>query len=126
MSRPTESETMKDIMSGISFEIRQQIAYEVSDKSEFRCYRCKLPYSFAHFHETEYSATRGCFPLCQSCWEELESPQNRLEFYESWSNEALRQSQFITANHTLEQAMQDADEIMDDWSLVEKAVKAGK
>lgn len=46
------------------------------------CYRCGLPWSVVTGHETNYTESRGCFPLCGFCWGELELA-DRLPFYES-------------------------------------------
>ncbi len=52
------------------------------------CGRCKRPWSFVDGHATPYAEGRGCFPLCESCWEQL-APVTRLPFYrilwDSWA-----------------------------------------
>ena len=54
------------------------------------CGRCGTPWPFVKRHATQYSDSRGCFPLCQFCWEEC-SPEERLPYYrelfESWVSE---------------------------------------
>ena len=39
-------------------------------------------------HSTMYSDGSGCFPLCESCWQELGTPEARMPYYrelwESW------------------------------------------
>lgn len=38
-------------------------------------------------HKTHYNATTGCFPLCEKCWVNLETPDARLPFYqEMWDS----------------------------------------
>jgi hypothetical protein len=45
------------------------------------CKKCKTPWRFVREHTTSYGTRgRGCFPLCQKCWDEL-TPQTRLPFY---------------------------------------------
>jgi len=54
------------------------------------CQRCLTNWAFVDNHATPYSPSRGCFPLCESCWRELE-PAGRLPFYrqlwQSWEDE---------------------------------------
>lgn len=57
------------------------------------CGRCGYPWNKggAKPHDTEYDwidgvlggghYRRGCFPLCQDCWEILGSPEARIEYY---------------------------------------------
>ena len=49
------------------------------------CFRCRRPWSTrlfgVEYHETMYASDRGCFPLCQGCWEELGSAEARLPYY---------------------------------------------
>lgn len=49
------------------------------------CYRCLIPWKFCDGHSTRYSASSGCFPLCENCWSEL-SAEQRLPFYEQLCN----------------------------------------
>lgn len=50
------------------------------------CEKCGTPWRFVAEHVTDYTATRGIFPLCEKCWAEL-SPEERLPFYWAvWSN----------------------------------------
>lgn len=46
------------------------------------CYRCNRPWNICEGHTTSYANGRGCFPLCESCWEDLETPAARWPFYE--------------------------------------------
>lgn len=32
-------------------------------------------------HSTTYAPGRGMFPLCEGCWKELTTPENRLPYY---------------------------------------------
>lgn len=47
------------------------------------CLRCGRPWKFVAGHITDYAPGRGCFPLCESCWAELETPAQRLPYYRS-------------------------------------------
>jgi len=55
------------------------------------CGRCKFPWKFVKSHRTDYSPSRGVFPLCEKCWEELATPEARLpyykELYDSWEKD---------------------------------------
>lgn len=55
------------------------------------CYLCGRPWACVEAHLTHYSESRGCFPLCEGCWEKLETPEARLPFYaqmwQSWIDE---------------------------------------
>lgn len=44
------------------------------------CYRCHTPWNLVDYHVTEFSDSRGCFPLCVKCFADLD-PQQRLPFY---------------------------------------------
>jgi hypothetical protein len=45
------------------------------------CLRCGRPWPNVTSHSTDYGGGRGCFPLCQSCWDILGSPEARIEYY---------------------------------------------
>jgi len=45
------------------------------------CSRCEMPWSNITSHTTWLPKNSGLFPLCTSCWEELETPEARLPFY---------------------------------------------
>jgi hypothetical protein len=45
------------------------------------CHRCLTPWLFVPLHDTAYSEFEGCFPLCEECWRELETPARRLPYY---------------------------------------------
>lgn len=44
------------------------------------CMRCWRRWKIASPHQTMYSDSAGCFPLCGDCWREL-TPETRLPFY---------------------------------------------
>jgi hypothetical protein len=44
------------------------------------CGRCGVPWKFVEEHDTKYSSSGGCFPLCESCWSALTIPE-RLPYY---------------------------------------------
>lgn len=46
------------------------------------CHRCLTPWPFVTHHDTAYSEHSGCFPLCEQCWQELETPARRLPYYQ--------------------------------------------
>ncbi len=45
------------------------------------CLKCKTTWVFVSGHSTQYSRAFGCFPLCEPCWVELETPERRLPYY---------------------------------------------
>lgn len=45
------------------------------------CHKCKTTWVFVRGHSTKYSSSGGCFPLCELCWVELETPERRLPYY---------------------------------------------
>lgn len=69
------------------------------------CKKCKMPWPSIERHCTQYTETRGCFPLCEKCWTFL-TVEERLPYYmllwSSWGAGAP------------------------DWKLIEKAVRDGK
>ena len=46
------------------------------------CLRCETTWPFVEHHSTDYTPTRGCFPLCEECWTDLGDPLHRLPYYE--------------------------------------------
>lgn len=50
------------------------------------CARCKMPWSLVRLHITHYSPVAGMFPLCEDCWTELRTPENRLPYYRELFN----------------------------------------
>lgn len=73
------------------------------------CHRCERPWSIAEHHSTRYTENRGCFPLCELCWQELE-PKDRLPYYRELYNEWQHWS--IEEDET--------------WKNIKEAVLAGK
>jgi len=53
------------------------------------CYCCERKWPICKYHSTMYELNRGCFPLCQTCWGEL-NIKERLPYYErlivEWEN----------------------------------------
>lgn len=47
------------------------------------CYRCQRPWKFAKAHTTPFITSEGCFPLCESCWAELGTPEERWPYYQA-------------------------------------------
>lgn len=45
------------------------------------CQRCLTPWKFVEGHDTRCSKSWGCFPLCEECWRELETPERCLPYY---------------------------------------------
>lgn len=50
------------------------------------CGRCKMPWSLVRCHITNYSPVAGMFPLCEDCWTELRTPENRMPYYRELFN----------------------------------------
>jgi hypothetical protein len=46
----------------------------------YKCERCWGVVGYDNIHSTMYENSRGCFPLCQSCWKSL-TPDARLPYY---------------------------------------------
>ncbi len=44
------------------------------------CECCGRPWRYAEEHTTYFSASTGCFPLCETCWKAMTPPQ-RVAFY---------------------------------------------
>ena len=51
------------------------------------CMRCGITWKFVKGHSTSFTKTDGCFPLCEYCWNILETPENRLPYYKRLFNE---------------------------------------
>jgi hypothetical protein len=69
------------------------------------CGRCLMPWKFADGHDTPYSPTAGCFPLCEDCWEDLETPEARMPYYRRLILEVWEEPEL--------------------WPAVEESVRAG-
>jgi hypothetical protein len=70
------------------------------------CGRCGRPWKFTTYHSTAYRASRGCFPLCETCWSAL-TPVTRVPFY---------RRMWLDWSHTSEV----------EWSAIRRAVLEGK
>lgn len=49
------------------------------------CLRCNMPYPYTNWHTTHYDGDKhkgGSFPLCEPCWGDLGSKENRRPYYE--------------------------------------------
>lgn len=44
------------------------------------CQKCDTTWAFVKPHCTDYEEGKGCFPLCEKCWNEL-TPEERLPYY---------------------------------------------
>ncbi len=73
------------------------------------CGRCNMTWDYVDGHDTKYSETMGCFPLCERCWGEL-TIEERLPYYKAlW----IEWDKFrVTDQET--------------WEQIKKAVLAGK
>lgn len=47
------------------------------------CLRCGMPWNTVEHHSTWYAKSSACFPLCESCWQLLGSPEARVEYYKT-------------------------------------------
>lgn len=45
------------------------------------CEKCERTWDKVSGHVTDFSEYRGIFPLCESCWRELKTPEARLPYY---------------------------------------------
>lgn len=65
--------------------LAERIAYARAVRHHYpnysACGRCELPWAVCDSHITDYDERHGCFPLCEDCWQELETPDARLPFY---------------------------------------------
>jgi hypothetical protein len=56
------------------------------------CSRCGMPWQKVTPHQTRYTVrttergieVSGCFPLCEFCWDILETLENRMKYYVMW------------------------------------------
>lgn len=46
------------------------------------CLRCDDSTLWKPMHTTWYTASQGCFPLCEECWRQLATPQERWVYYQ--------------------------------------------
>ena len=73
------------------------------------CIRCGLPWGFVTGHNTSLEDKRGCFPLCEACWNELKYPAERLPFYHRFWRKRYTRSK----------------KAREEWNMIEKAVLNG-
>ncbi len=68
------------------------------------CQRCKTKWGGlfkAKYHVTYYCENKGCFPLCQICWEEL-TPIQRLSYYKILISEWLEYNTVVEFDEILQ------------------------
>lgn len=75
------------------------------------CFHCGRPWKFVKGHTTDYGDGHGCFPLCETCWSELETPEARLPYYRVLWNS------WIDSGSNLDPGV---------WERIEAAVRAGR
>jgi len=81
------------------------------------CLRCHDTWDWKPSHSTTYTATSGCFPLCEECWSGL-TPDERLPYY------ALLAGMWI--GEAQQYGRQDwVTEYVADWPAIEAAVLGG-
>jgi hypothetical protein len=91
-----------------------------------RCSRCDTPWNFVHEHSTDYDHGRGCFPLCEECWEDLATPEARLPFYrvlwEQWWADAVLHpcDEYPHAQYASRE--DHLNQLQETWRLIEAAV----
>lgn len=88
------------------------------------CGRCNTPWKFTKEHVTGIGVpfdsfagtvgtghyTEGVFPLCERCWQELETPEARMPYYRQlWKEWGV-----------------DGPQDPRRWDLIEEAVRAGR
>jgi hypothetical protein len=78
------------------------------------CGRCKTNWAFVKSHDTEYSRSGGCFPLCEKCWRGL-TPAQRLPYYRDLWQEW----------YGSEPDVRRAQELLDRWDEIKLAVISG-
>lgn len=66
--------------------MRQRLATQAESSHYGHCYCCGLPWWAVDGHDTKYSVSHGCFPLCEKCWTALETPEARLPYYRQMFN----------------------------------------
>jgi hypothetical protein len=83
------------------------------------CYRCGGTWDYTEDHITTYDESQGCFPLCETCWLGLGTPEARMPYYEAlrdrWIQGAAERGDWI-----------HLQKIRDEWPLIRAAVEAGK
>jgi hypothetical protein len=63
-----------------------RISWLISAPNLSWCYRCHTTWAYVVPHETRYSVSSACFPLCEKCWADL-TPEQRLPYYEALISE---------------------------------------
>jgi hypothetical protein len=54
------------------------------------CKRCGTGWNVTDGHTTMHSRNRGMFPLCESCWAHLGTPERRYPYYKQTADEWRR------------------------------------
>ena len=103
----------------ISFFIRFTLSplCRLLDLTHSTCFRCRQPWGFVSLHSTQFSDVQGCFPLCESCWKELGSPEKRLPFYHVWWGQVLAKA--------VRYGIEYRSEVAEWWPRIEAAVLKG-
>lgn len=63
----------------------------VPERHLSRCFACGTSWKWARGHETPYSDSSACFPLCEQCWAAM-TPDERLPYYSRLVAEWVAQS----------------------------------
>ena len=59
------------------------------------CGRCRRSWATAQDHTTMYNSVAGWFPLCESCWRELRTPEARMPFYRKLYDEWAHDGRYL-------------------------------
>lgn len=98
----------------LSYEERRATAtmLKAHAPSYSTCGRCDVPWKFITEHVTRDGRNGGGFPLCESCWRELATPEARMPYYRAlWAIWTL-----TDVSGTLDQTR---------WDDIEHAVNSG-
>lgn len=91
------------------YRLRRMLAAFMPGMNYARCGRCHLPWWISGYHVTDFTETRGCFPLCNNCWYDL-VPRQRLPYYRK----------------LFEQWSLNFPESQETWELMKRAVEEGR
>lgn len=86
-----------------------------------KCLKCEKTWDVVVAHKTFDTEASGCFPLCETCWKELETPDARLPYYWTLVNQWVQWSE----DHKKEYPKETARAIHR-WETISKAVMEGK
>jgi hypothetical protein len=109
----------KGIMKTLNLGQRLELGLrqQAQNTGHGHCLRCGMTWNHAETHSTRVERNGGMFPLCEICWRELETGENRLPYYRVLFNQWMGWDMLLSDDLKTSES-----EWAEKWSQIEKAV----